>query len=172
MVSLEKCLCRSAYFFIGLFGFLILSYLLFSHQVTCPTLCNPINYSTPGFPVPHHLPEFAEVHVHWISDAIQPSHPLSPSSSCPQSFPSIRVFSNESTFCIRWPKYWSFSFGISPCKEYSGLISFKIDLFDLIDSKECSRIFSSTTVGNNHFFGALLSLLSSCHIHTWPLEQP
>ena len=92
MVSLEKCLCRSAYFFIGLFGFLILSYLLFSQQVTCKTLCNPINYSTPGFPVPHHFPEFAEVHVHWISDAIQPSHPLSPSSSCPQSFPASGSF--------------------------------------------------------------------------------
>ena len=59
---------------------------------SCPTLCDPMNCSMPGFPVPHHFPEFAEVHVHWISDAIQPSHPLSPSSSCPQSFPASGSF--------------------------------------------------------------------------------
>ena len=86
--------------------------------------------SIPGFPVPHHPPKFAQVHVHWISDAIQPYHPLL---CLPSIFPSIRVFSNELAVHIRWPKYWNFSFSISPSNKYSGLISFRIDWFDLLD---------------------------------------
>ena len=158
----------------------------------CPTLCNPMNCSTPGFLVLHHLPELAQTHVHWVSDAIQPSHPLSPTSPSeeiqfssvqllsrvwlfvtpwtaarqaylsitnswslpklmsielvmpsnyfilcrpllllPSIFPSIKVFFNESVLHIRWPKYWSFSFSISPSNEYSGLISFRMDWLDL-----------------------------------------
>ena len=76
--------------------------------------------------------QFTQTHVHCISDAIQPSHPLSPLLLLPSIFPSIRVFSSESVLCIRWPKYWSFSFSISPSSEYSGLISFRIDWFDLL----------------------------------------
>ena len=91
-----------------------------------------MDWSTPAFPVLHHLLEFAQTHVHWVSDAIQPSHPLSPPSPPALVFPSIRVFSNESALSIRWPKYWSFSFSISPSNEYSGLISFRIDWFDLL----------------------------------------
>ena len=87
--------------------------------------------STPGFPVLHRLPELAQTHVHRVGDAIQPSHPLSPFLSLPSVFPSIMVFSNELALCIRWPKYWSFNFSISPSNEYSGLISFRIDCFDL-----------------------------------------
>ena len=86
--------------------------------------------STPGFPGPHHLPEFAQTHVHWVGDAIQLfclSHPL----LLPSIFPSIRVFSNELALHIRWPKYRSFSFRISPSNEYSGLISFRMDWLDL-----------------------------------------
>ena len=79
--------------------------------------------STPGFPVLHHLLEFAQVHVHWIDDAIKPSQPLLPS-SLTSVFPSIRVFSNELAVCVRWLKYWSFSFSISPSSEYSELTSF------------------------------------------------
>ena len=86
--------------------------------------------STPGFPVHHQLPELARTHVHRVGDAIQPSHPLSSPSLPPSIFPSIRVFANESVLCIRWPKYWSFSFSISPAKEYSGLISFRMDWLD------------------------------------------
>ena len=85
--------------------------------------------STPGFPVLHHLPGFAQTHVHRVSDAIQPSHPLS-SPSLPSIFPSIRVFPSESVLCIRWPKYWSFSFIISPFNEYLGLISFRMNWLD------------------------------------------
>ena len=91
----------------------------------CPTLCDPMNRSTPGLPVHHQLPEFTETHVHRVGDAIQPSHPLSsPSLLLPLIQPSIRVFSNESTLRMRWPKYWSFSFSIIPSKEIPGLISF------------------------------------------------
>ena len=93
----------------------------------CPTLCDPMNHSTPGLPVHHQLLEFTQTHVHGVSDATQPSHPLlSPSP------PSIRVFSNESTLCMRWPKYWSFSFSISPSNKHRGLISFRMDWLDLI----------------------------------------
>ena len=90
--------------------------------------CNPMDCSKLGFPVFHQLPEFAQTHVPRVSDAIQPSHPLL---LLPSIFPSIMVFSNESALCIRWPKFWSFSFSISPSNECSGLISFRIDWFDL-----------------------------------------
>ena len=88
--------------------------------------------STPGFPVHHQLQEFTQTHVHQVSDAIQPSHPLSSPSPPALIFPSIKVFSNESVLCIMWPNYWSFSFSISPSNEYSGLIPFRIDRFDLL----------------------------------------
>ena len=88
--------------------------------------------STPGFPVHHQLLELAQTHVHWVSDVIQPSHPLSSILLLPSIFPSIRVFSNESALCIRWPKYWRFSFSISPSSEYSQFISFRIDWLDLL----------------------------------------
>ena len=79
---------------------------------SCLTLCDPMNRSTPCLPVHHQLPEFTQTHVHRVSDAIQPSHPLlSPSPLAPIP-PSIRVFSNESTLRMRWPKHWSFSFSI------------------------------------------------------------
>ena len=90
----------------------------------------PMDCSMPGLLVPHRLMEFAQVHVHCISDAIQPSHPWHPLLLL-SIFPSIRDFSNELAVCIKWPKYWSFSFSISPSNEYSGLISLKIDWFDL-----------------------------------------
>ena len=120
---------------------------------SCLTLCDPMNRSTPGLPVHHQLPEFTQTHVHRVGDAIQPSHPL-PSPSLPAlnlsqhqglffSFSWFlylyfqlswlcRVFSNESALHIRWPKYWSFSFNISPSNEYSGLISFRMDWVDLL----------------------------------------
>ena len=94
---------------------------------SCPTLCNPMNRSTPGLLVHHQLPEFTQSRVHRVSDAIQPSHPLSSLSPPHSTFPSIKVFSNESVLCIRWPEYWSFSFSISPSSEYSGLISFRMN---------------------------------------------
>ena len=98
-----------------------------------PTLCDLMNCSTPGLPVHHQLPEFTQTHVHRVSDAIQPSHPLSSHSPPALIPPSIRVFSNESTLLMRWPKYWSFSFSISPSKEHPGLISFRMDWLDLLE---------------------------------------
>ena len=95
----------------------------------CPTLCNPMNRSTPGLPVPHQLPESMQTHVHWVGDAIQPSHPLL---LLPSIIPSIRVFSNQLVLHIRWPKYWSFSFSIIPSNEYLGLISFRMDWLYLL----------------------------------------
>ena len=92
----------------------------------------PHDYSTIGFPVHHQLPDLDQTHVHWISDGIQPSHPLSFPSPPASIFPSIRVFSNKLVLHTRWPKYWSFSFSISPSNEYSRLISFRIDWFDLL----------------------------------------
>ena len=92
----------------------------------CLTLCDPMNYSMPGFLV-HYFPKFAQTHVHWVSDPIQPCHPLlSPSPTL--KFSSFKVFSNVLALRIRW----SFSFCISPSNEYSGLISFRIDWFDLL----------------------------------------
>ena len=95
-----------------------------------PTLCDPMNHSTPGRPVHHQLLEFTQTCVHRVGDAIQPSHTLSSPSPLAPNPPSIRVFSNESTLRIRWPKYWSFS--ISPSNEHSGLISFRMDWLDLL----------------------------------------
>ena len=96
-------------------------------------LCDPMNRSMPGLPVHHQLPEFTQTHVNRVGDVIQPSHPLlSPSSPAPNPLPSIRVFSNESTLCMRCPKYWSFSFNINPSNEHTWLISFRMDWFDLL----------------------------------------
>ena len=90
-----------------------------------------INCSMPGLPVHHQLPEFTQIHVHRVSDAIQPSCPqLSPSASA-LNLSHHQGLSNESTLCIRWPKYWNFSFSISPSNECSGLISFRMDWLDL-----------------------------------------
>ena len=99
---------------------------------SCLTLCDPMDCSTPGLPVHHQLPEFTQTHVHWTGDAIQPFHPLSSPSPPASVFPSVRVFSNESVLSIRWAKYWSFRFNISPSNEYSGLISFRMDWLDLL----------------------------------------
>ena len=99
----------------------------------CPTLCDPMDCSTPGLPVYHQLPEFTQTHVHWVGDAISNHLILCyPLLLLPSIFPSIRVFSNESALCIRWPKYWSFSFSITPSNEYPGLISFRMDWLDCL----------------------------------------
>ena len=101
--------------------------------------------STQGFPVHHQLPELAQTHVHRVGDAIQPSHPLLSPSPPALIFPSNRVFCSESVLTIRWPKYWSFSFSISSSNEYSGLISFRIDWFDLLAVQGTLRNVKDTT---------------------------
>ena len=99
---------------------------------SCLTLCDPMNCSTPGLPIHHQLPEFTQTHVHWVSDAIQPSHPLSSPSAPAPNLSQHQSLYNESTLRMRWPKYWSFSFSIIPSKETPGLISFRMDWLDLL----------------------------------------
>ena len=107
-------------------------------------------------------------------DSVMPSNHLilcHPLLLLPSIFPSIRVFSSDSVLCIRWPKYWNFTFSFSPSNEYSGLISFRIDWFDLLESKGLSRAFSNATIWKHQFFGTQPSLWSNFHIHTWLLEN-
>ena len=94
---------------------------------SCLTLCNPMNRSTSGLPVHHQLPEFTQTHAHRVGDAIQPSHPLLPPSPPAPNPSQHQGLSNESTLRMRWPKYWSFSFSISPSNEHPRLISFRMD---------------------------------------------
>ena len=99
---------------------------------SCPNLCDPKNHSTPVLPVHHQLPESTETHVHRVGDTISHSVLCRPLLLLILIPPSIRVFSNESTLLMRWPKYWSFSFSIIPSKEYPGLISFRMGWLDLL----------------------------------------
>ena len=128
---------------------------------SCPTLCDPMNHSTPGLPVHHQLPEFTQTHVHRVSDAIQPSHPLSsPSPPAPNSPQHQSLFQYESTLHMRWPKYWSFSFSIIPCKEHPGLISLRMDWLDLLAVQGTSEE-SSPTPQFKSINSSALSLLHS-----------
>ena len=106
---------------------------------SCLTLCDPMDCSTPGFPVPCQLRELAQTHVYLVGDAIQPSQSCRCLLLLPSIFPCFRVFSNGSFPRIRWPKYWSCSFSISPSSEYSGLISFRMDLLDLLAAQGTLR---------------------------------
>ena len=115
----------------------------------CLTLCDPMDCSTPSFPVFPCLLEFAQTHVHWVDDDIQPSHPSPPSFNISQNQGKI---SSESAVHIRWPQYWSFNFSISPSNEYSGLFFFRIEWFDLLAVGGLSRVFSSTVVWKHQFF--------------------
>ena len=119
-----------------------------------------MNRNTPGLPVYYQLPEFNQTHVHRVSDAIQPSHPLSSLSPPALIPPSIGVFSNESTLHMRWPKYWSFSFSIIPSKEIPGLISFRIDWLDLLAVQGILK-----SLLQHHSSKASILRRSSCFTH-------
>ena len=118
--------------FLQVFGYLYIAWCSCSVTQLCPTLWDSMDCSTPGLPVHHQHPARAQTHVNWVSDAIQPSHPLLSPSPSAFNLSQHQVFSNESVLRIRWPKYWNFSFSISPFNDYSGLISFRIDWFDLL----------------------------------------
>ena len=138
---------------------------------SCPTLCNSMDCSLPGFPVPHHLPEFAQ--FVFIALVIPSSHLIL---WClllllPSIFLRISDFSIESSVCNRWPKYWSFSFSISPSSEYSGFISLKMTGIISLLSKGFSEVFSSNTNCSHPFFGILPSLWSSSQNWMWPLGR-
>ena len=131
---------------------------------SCLTLCDSLDCSAPGFPVLHYLPEFAQIHVHWVSDALQPSHPLLPPAPLALSLSKHQGLSNELAFPIRWPKCWSFS--LSPSNKYQGW--YPIGLIGLISllSKGLSRVFSTTTVRKHRVLGAQPSSWSNSHICT------
>ena len=127
---------------------------------------------TPGFLVFHHLPEFAQTHVPWVGDAIQPSHPLLPFTPPALNLSQHWVFFNELALRIRWPKDWSFSLSITLSNAYSGLISFRIDWFDLLAVQGTEAL---SGLKSHHSLKASVlqpSLWSNSHIHTWLLEKP
>ena len=123
---------------------------------SCPTLCDPMNRSTPGLPVYYKLPEFTQTHAHRVGDAIQPSHPLSSPSPAPSPSQHQGLF-NESTLHMRWPKYWSSSFNISPSNEHPDWSPLGWTGWISLQSKGLSRVFFNTTVQKHQFFGAQLS---------------
>ena len=139
----------------------------------CPTLCDPMTHSTPGLPVHHQHQEFTQTHVHRVGDAIQPSHTLSSPSPPALNLSQHQSLSNESTLCMRWPKYWSFSF-----QHQSFQWTARTDLLQngLVGSPcrpRDSQESSPTPQFKTHqFFGTQLSSQSNSHIHTWPLEKP
>ena len=143
----------------------------------CLTICDPMNHSTPGLPVHRHLPSSPRLTS--IESMMPSSHlilcrPLLPLPPIP---PSIRVFSNESTLLMRWPKYWSFScstfsFSFSPSNEYSRLISFRIDWLDLLAVQGNFKSLLQHHSSNHQFFSIQPSLWSNSHICTWLLERP
>ena len=135
-----------------------------SVALSCLTLWDPMDCSTPGFPVHLHLWELTQTHVHQVGDAIQPSHPLSSPSSPAFHLSQHPVFSCESVLNIRWPKNGSFS--ISPSSEYSGLITLGWTGCISWQPKGLSRVFSNTTVQKYQFFSTQLSLWSNSHIYT------
>ena len=137
---------------------------------SCTTLWDPMYCSLPGLPVHHQLPDFTQTHVHWVGDAIQPSHPLSspsPPAPNPSEHQSLFQWVN---FSPRWPKYWSFSFNISPSNEHPGLISLRMDWWISLQSQGLSRVFPNITVQSIN--SSALSFLYSQIIIPWLLEKP
>ena len=140
---------------------------------SCLTLCNTMDRSTPGFPVHHQLQELVQIHIHWVSDAIQTSHPLSSPSP-----PAFNLSQHQGLF--NWvssshqvaKKYWSFSFNISPSNEYSVPISFRIDWLDLLAVQGTLKSLLQQHSSKASILSAQLSLWSNSHIHTWLLEKP
>ena len=148
------CITKTKHHFIEIMYSFYLIHQFSSVAQLCPTSCDPTDCSMPGLLVHHQLwssLKFMSVESVMPSNHLILCRPLLLPSSI---FPSIRVFSNESILCIRWPKYWSFSFSISPSSEYSGLISFRPTGWISLQSKGLSRVFSSTTVQKYQFFGA------------------
>ena len=139
---------------------------------SCLTLCDPMDCSTPGFLVLHYLPEFAQIHVHWVGDAIQPCHPL-----LPPSPPSFNLSQHQGLFpwassSHQVAKVLEFQLQPQSSVEYLGLISFRMDWLDLLAVQGLSRVFSNITVQKHQFFSTQLYLYSNSHIYTWPLEKP
>ena len=132
----------------------------------CPTLCYHMDCSMPDFRVHHQLLELTQIHVHHVSDAIQPSHPLSSPSAPAFNLSQHQGLSSESVLCIRWPKYWNFIFNISPPSEHPGLISFRMDWLDLLLAVQGTlKSLPQHHSSEGSIFCAQLSLYSNSHIH-------
>jgi len=148
------------------------SFLAVVQLLSCVWFCYLMNCSVPGFPVLHHLPEFAQTHV---IESVMPSNHLilcHPFLLLPSIFPSIRVFSNELALHIRWPKYWSFSFGISLSSECSGLISFRIDWFGILAVQGTLKSLLQHHSSKASILQHSAFFMASSHILTWLLEKP
>ena len=148
-------------------------YTLFRHSVTklCSPLHDPMNCSTPGFPVLHYLPEFALTHVHWVHDAIQPPHPLSSPSPLALSFSQHQGPFQWIGSSHQVAKVLKLQLHRQPSSEYSVLVSLRIHWFDFLADQGTLRVFSSTTIWKHQFFGAQSSLWSNSHSLTWLLEK-
>ena len=133
---------------------------------SCPTLCDPMECSTPGLPVHHQLLELTQTHVHRVDDAIQPSHPLSSPSPPASIFPSITGLSNEPVLLIRWPNDWSFSFSTSPSDEYSGLISFRMDWLHLLAGQGTLKSLLQHHSSKTSILQRSAFFMIQLHIHT------
>ena len=131
----------------------------------CPTLCESIDCSTPGFPVLHHLPEFVQTHIYGVSDAIQLSHPLSPPSTPVLNPSQDHVFSNESALHIRWPKYWSLSFSMNPSSDYSRSISFRIDWLISLQCKGLSSLLQHHSLKASIFQCSAFLMVQLLHLY-------
>ena len=142
-----------------------------SDTKSCWTLCNPTDCGIPGSPVIHYLLEFAQIHVHWVGDAYLTISSLPPLLLLPLIVPSIRVFASESPLQIRWPKYWSFIFSISPSNEYSGLISFRIDWLDLLAVQGTLKSLLQHHSWKVSILQCSFLVWPISHIHTWLLEK-
>ena len=138
----------------------------------CSAVCDSMASSTPSFPVLHYLLEFAQTHIHWVSDAIPPSHPLSPPSPPTLSLLSIKFFSNELALCIRWPKNWNIIFSISSSNKFQCWFPLRLTGLISLLPKGFSRVFTSTTIQKHQFFSAQPPLWPSSHIQIWLLEKP
>ena len=146
-----------------------------SVQFSCSVVSNSATPWTAAHQASLSITNSRSLLIFMSTESMMPSNHLilcHPLLLLPSIFLSIRFFSNESVLHIRWPKYWSFSFNISLSKEHPGLISFRMDWLNLLQSKGLSRVFPNTTVQKHQFFGAQLSSQSNSHIHTRPLEKP
>ena len=149
-----------------LYGWVISSVQSFS----CVPLCNPLDYSTPGFPVLHRLLEFAQTYVHWVGDASHPSHPVTPFSSFLQSFPASGSFPMTQLFASGGQSIRA-SASVSPCMNIQSWFPLRLTGLISLLFKGLSTVLSSTTVRKHQFFGALSSFWSTSHNSMWPLER-
>ena len=170
-INCSNILFEKANFFFLLIGLLLLLFSVqLSHSVVSDSLWpHGLQHTRPPVPSPglafqlrelvhHQLPEVTQIHVYWVGDAIQPSHPLSSPSPSTFNLSHIRIFSNELVLCIRWPKYWSLCFSISPSKNIQDWFPLGWTGWISLQSKGLSRVFSNTTVQKHQFFGIQLSL--------------